>query len=102
MSTDGRGWVYEIRVHSRLSVVQDACGHEGRFVRDTRFRGICSVVPNQKVPRLDRVDPSKSSVPHMPTLMLAVTMGGMWGTLDFAEFARSSLGTLCLGTADEH
>ena len=34
--------------------------------------------------------------------MLAVTMGGMSGTLDFAEFARSSLGTLRLRTADEH
>ena len=43
MSTDGRGWVYEIRVHSRLSVVQNAFGHEGGHLGDTRFRGIYSV-----------------------------------------------------------
>ena len=42
MDADG---VYEIRVHSCRSVVQDACGHEGGHVGDTRFRGIYSVEP---------------------------------------------------------
>ena len=33
----------EIRVHSCLSVVPNACGHDAEFVRHTRFRGIYSV-----------------------------------------------------------